>query len=576
MNRVKFPLLLFFIGLFTTASAQKTVFELSNGKKTATYFQVIDFYKGLTRQSSKIKMVEKGLTDAGYPLHVVMIDNEGVFDPVKWHQQKKVVIMINNGIHPGEPDGIDASMMLVRDFAAGKFKLPGNVALAFIPVYNIGGFLNRQQLTRISQDGPEEYGFRGNAQNYDLNRDFTKGDTRNSRSWAEIFHWLNPDIMIDNHVSDGADYQYVITLISTQYDKLGGSLGEWMRNQFDPGVYEKMKERGQEMYPYVAVEGSDPSVGFGMFYDSPRYSTGYAALFGTIAYMPETHMLKPYKDRVYATFDLMQVIIGEAARKGNDLIRERQKALQDKLTQTEFPLGWRMDRSQYKMLTFRGYEAGRKESGVSPLPVLFFDRTKPFSKEIKHYETYLPLNIIKKPRAYIIPQGWWKVIELLRLNQIKMERLPKDTQIAVTVYHIESLSSMPNAYEGHHRNSQVKVKAGQEKAQFLKGDYVIQTNQPGNRFLVEMLEPTGDDSYFSWNFFDPILQRKEGYTQYRWNDQAVEFLRNNPEVKERFDEKMRTDSVFSKNLGQQLNFIFINSPYYEKAYMRYPVYRVEP
>ncbi|HRP17622.1 MAG TPA: M14 family zinc carboxypeptidase, partial [Ginsengibacter sp.] len=171
MNRVKFPLLLLFIGLFTTASAQKTVFELSNGKKTATYFQVIDFYKVLAKQSSRIKMVEKGLTDAGYPLHVVMIDNEGVFDPAKWHQQKKVVIMINNGIHPGEPDGIDASMMLVRDFATGKFKLPENVALAFIPVYNIGGFLNRQQLTRISQDGPEEYGFRGNAQNYDLNRD---------------------------------------------------------------------------------------------------------------------------------------------------------------------------------------------------------------------------------------------------------------------------------------------------------------------------------------------------------------------------------------------------------------------
>ncbi|HRP45272.1 MAG TPA: hypothetical protein PLU27_10920, partial [Ginsengibacter sp.] len=196
--------------------------------------------------------------------------------------------------------------------------------------------------------------------------------------------------------------------------------------------------------------------------------------------------------------------------------------------------------------------------------------------EIKHYETYLPLNIVKKPRAYIIPQGWWKVIELLRLNQIKMERLPKDTQIAVTVYHIESLNSMPNAYEGHHRNSQVKVKTSQEKAQFLKGDYVIQTNQPGNRFLVEMLEPTGDDSYFSWNFFDPVLQRKEGYTQYRWNDQAVEFLRNNPDIKERFDEKMRNDSAFAKNLGQQLNFIFINSPYYEKAYMRYPVYRIEP
>lgn len=575
MFKIKWLALLLFTGYTFSASAQTTLFEQSKGTRTATYFEVIDFYKALDAKSKKVQMITKGPTDAGYPLHVVMVDNEGVFDPAAWHKKGKVVIMVNNGIHPGEPDGIDASQMLVRDFVNGKFNLPDNVALAFIPVYNIGGFLNRQQLTRISQDGPEEYGFRGNAQNYDLNRDFTKGDTKNSRSWVDIFHWLNPDIMIDNHVSDGADFQYVITLISTQYDKLGGGLGKWMKEEFDPGVYSKMKERGQEMYPYVAVMGTDPSVGFGMFYDSPRYSTGFAALFGTVAYMPETHMLKPYKDRVYATFDLMQVIIGEAGKKGSALKQARQKAMQEKLTQTVFPLSWRMDRSQYKMLTFRGYETGRKESGVSNLPVLFFDRTKPYAKEIKHYEVYLPDNPVEKPKAYVIPQGWWKVIELLELNRIKMERLPKDTFIDVTVYQIESLSSMPTAYEGHHRNSQVKVKAVTEKAQFLKGDYLIYTNQPGNRFLVEMLEPTGDDSYFSWNFFDPILQRKEGYTTYRWNDQAVDFLNKNAGVKKIFDEKMQTDSAFAKNLNQQLNFIFINSPYYEKAYMRYPVYRIE-
>ena len=84
-----------------------------------------------------------GPTDAGYPLHVVLISNDGNFDPGGWHKQNKVVILIINGIHPGEPDGIDASMMLVRDIANNKIKLPGNVAIALIPVYNIGGALNR-------------------------------------------------------------------------------------------------------------------------------------------------------------------------------------------------------------------------------------------------------------------------------------------------------------------------------------------------------------------------------------------------------------------------------------------------
>lgn len=555
--------------------AQKTPFELSNGKKTSTYFEVIHFYKTLAKNSSRIKMIDKGMSDAGYPLNVVLLDNDGQFDPLRWHQQQKVVIMVNNGIHPGEPDGIDASMILARDFAQGKFSLPRNVVLAIIPVYNIGGTLNRGQLTRINQDGPEEYGFRGNAQNLDLNRDFTKSDSKNARGFATIFHWLNPDILIDNHVSDGADYQYVITLISTQYDKLGGNLGKWMREQFDPEIYRKMKERGHDMFPYVAVENGDPSTGFGMYYDSPRYSTGYAALFGTIAYMPETHMLKPYKARVYATLELMKVITDEASLKGNELIRQRKVAAADKITQTSFPLSWKMDRSQFVMLPFNGYTAGKKESGISNLPVLFFDHSKPFTREIKHYETYTAMDFISKPKYYVIPQGWWKVTDLLKLNNIEMERLKEDSAIVVKTYHIVSYNSMPKPYEGHHKNSQVVVEAQTEKIKFLKGDYLISMNQPGNRFLVEMLEPTGDDSYFSWNFFDPILQQKEGYSQYRWNDQALDYLNKTPDLKKMFETKMQSDSSFANNLGQQLNYIYIHSPYYEKAFMRYPVYRIE-
>ena len=152
-----FSLILFSI----LAYSQQTPFEKSNGKETATYFQAIDFYKKLDNASSKIFMKEMGLTDAGYPLHLVLVSNDEKFDPAVWHKQNKVVILINNGIHPGEPDGIDASMMLARDIVRKKIILPGNVALAIIPVYNIGGALNRNSFSRVNQNGPESYGFRG-------------------------------------------------------------------------------------------------------------------------------------------------------------------------------------------------------------------------------------------------------------------------------------------------------------------------------------------------------------------------------------------------------------------------------
>ncbi|HPH85127.1 MAG TPA: M14 family zinc carboxypeptidase [Ferruginibacter sp.] len=212
---MKFLLIILVFGHFTVAMAQLSPFEQSNGMASATYAEAIGWYKALDLETSKLTVKEMGTTDAGYPLHLVLISQDGKTDPAQWHHQQKTVILINNGIHAGEPDGIDASMMLARDLINGKVSLPPNVAVAIIPVYNIGGSLNRNSHSRVNQNGPVEYGFRGNSQNLDLNRDFTKSDSRESRSFAQIFHLLNPDIFIDNHVSDGADYQHTMTLITT-------------------------------------------------------------------------------------------------------------------------------------------------------------------------------------------------------------------------------------------------------------------------------------------------------------------------------------------------------------------------
>jgi hypothetical protein len=568
-------LLLPLIFIAVMARSQQTIFEKSDGKETATYFEVIHFYKELALHSSLIKVEAKGETDAGYPLNLVLISNDGDFDPVSWHKKNKVVILINNGIHPGEPDGIDASMMLVRDIIHKKISLPNNVAIAIIPVYNIGGCLNRNSFSRVNQNGPASYGFRGNAQNLDLNRDFTKCDSKNARSFTEIFHFLNPDILEDNHVSDGADYRHTMTLITTQYDKLGGELGAWVKNVFDPSLYKGMKERKWDMVPYVNVEDSDPSKGFSMFYDSPRYSTGYAALFNTIAYMPETHMLKPYKQRVQSTYDLMITMIQQTGIHAKELLAHRRSAIANTIEQKDFPLAWKLDTNRFTMVPFEGYQAGYKKSEATGLPVLFYDHTKPFSKEVKYLDTYLPEKIISKAKAYIIPQGWWRVIDLLRINKVQMERLKKDTMIEVKMYHIDNLKSLPRAYEKHHRNYQVNVSANTEQIRFLKGDYIIKLDQAANRYLTEMLEPTGDDSFFSWNFFDALLQEKEGYSEYRWNDIAEKYLKENPALQEKLNARRQSDSAFAKNASAQLEFIYKNSPWYEPAHLRYPVYRVK-
>ncbi len=555
--------------------SQPTPFEKSGGLETTTYFEAIDWYKSLDVKSNLVSVKTMGLTDAGYPLHLVMISNNLGFDPGKWHQQGKVIILINNGIHPGEPDGIDASMMLVRDIVSKKIILPANVAIGIIPIYNIGGSLNRNSYTRANQNGPKEYGFRGNSQNLDLNRDFTKADTKEAKSFTEIFHYLNPDILIDNHVSDGADFQHTMTLISTQYNKLGPVQGEWLREFFEPLLYKSMSAKGWDMIPYVDFGNTDFNNGMTMFMDPPRYSSGYAALFNTLSFMPETHMLKPYKDRVNATYDLMATFIKIASENAKDIKAQRARAFAQSVKQRKFPLRWVQDTTVFSEISFSGYEQGFDKSEATGLQKMYYDHKKPFTKQVKFYHQFSPAGIIGAPKAYLIPQGWTEVIDLLRLNKVQLTRLKKDSSFLVNAYHIDDYKSYPQAYEKHHKNSSVKVTLAEKKVTFLKGDFIAYLNQPANRYLVEMLEPTSDDGFFAWNFFDGILQQKEGYSDYRWEDIAANVIKNDSVLKAKLDAKKISEPGFAANSSAILDYIYKNSRYYEPAHKQYPIYRLE-
>ena len=552
-----------------------TRFEQSGGTASPTYAEIISWWKSLDAAYPTVSMREMGPTDAGFPLHLILVSSDNVFDITKIKQQKKNIIFINNGIHPGEPDGIDASMLLVRDIVQNKYQLPPNVVLAFIPVYNIGGALNRSTNYRIDQNGPVEKGFRGNAQNLDLNRDFIKMDSKNAFSFARIFHYLKPDIFIDNHVSNGADYQHVMTLLSSHHNRVGGIMGEYLNKTFEPALYASMKEKGFDLVPYVNHFGETPEKGWPQFWDSPRYGSGYGSLWHTFSFVPETHMLKPYKQRVEATRALMESFIEFTAARGREIITVREQAEKQSITQEKYPLGWRWDNTKWTEINFKGYEASYKTSDVSGLPRLFYDRNKPYEKKIPFFNTYVDTFSVGKPKAYIIPQGWWKVIERLQANRVTMRRFTKDTTVQVEWYRIENYTSGAKPYEGHHPNSAVQVSKGVKNIQFRKGDYYIPLNQPANRFLMETLEPQAEDSYFTWNFFDPVLGQKEGFSDYVFEDTAAEFLKQNPELRKKLEERKAADSSFAKNGRAQLSFVYQHSPYFEAAFSHYPVYRVK-
>ncbi|MBS1760471.1 MAG: M14 family metallopeptidase [Bacteroidetes bacterium] len=574
MKRILFSLLVISSSLIGQAQKITTRFEQSGGKESPNYFEIIDWWKKLDARSPIVQLQTMGMTDAGYPLHLVLISSDKDFNIASLKKKNKRIILVNNGIHPGEPDGVDASMLLARDIVTNQYKLPSNVVLALIPIYNIGGCLNRSPYYRVDQDGPEERGFRGNSQNLDLNRDFIKCDSKDARAFTEIYHLLDPDVFLDNHVSNGADYQHIMTLLTTQHNKLGGVMGDYLEKEFEPALYTSMSNKGYAMVPYVNSFGDTPENGWPEYWDSPRYSSGYAVLWNTFSFVPETHMLKPYFQRVLATFSLMQSFIEFTTKNSEQIKKLRDQTKQSVKTMTNFPISWSLDKSQFKEVTYKGFEAEKKPSEVSGFPRLFYDRNKPFEKKVKIYNYYAVKNSIAKPKAYIIPQGWWKVIELLKLNKVQMTQLQKDTSINVEVYKIEDYKTMPRQYEMHHLNYEVKLNTTQQSFKFKKGDWFIPLNQEANRFLIETLEPQAEDSYFTWNFFDAILGQKEGYSAYAFEDVAADYLKENPALKTKLQQRVAADTAFAKSGRTQLNFVFENSPWMEPDYLRYPVYRV--
>ncbi len=410
--------------------AQKVNIE----NKTHTYFSCIEAYQNLIKKHPNIRLQNVGMTDAGYPLQLVKIStpsnefaNEGT----------KVKILINNGIHPGEPEGIDASVYLAAALLGEKNALfPKGIdasilndcEIYIIPVYNIDGALNRNSNSRANQNGPIEYGFRANAKNLDLNRDFIKMDSRNAFAFVEIFQNIQPHIFIDTHTSNGADYQHVLTYIATQKDKLSKPLSDVMCMQLIPFMEKSLNEKNWNPIPYVNAWTDAPAAGWSGFYESPRYASGYTTLFNCIGFTVETHMLKPFDQRAAATADFLNATIKTAAVYKTQIISAKENAIALDLAKKYFPLNWKVDSTKNSFVKFRGYQAGKKISEVSGKDRLYYDRKKPFTADVKYLDTYQPTDSVSKPFAYVIPFAWKEVIDRLRANHIKVEQIGEKAQ----------------------------------------------------------------------------------------------------------------------------------------------------
>jgi len=545
--------------------------------ETVTYYEAIEMYQTLDQHYPQAKLLTYGKTDVGKPLHLFVISSDGKFDAASAKKAGKSVVLINNGIHPGEPEGIDASLQFADDLLRNKDGMAAmlkNTVICIIPVYNIDGCLNRSAYHRTGQTTPKECGYRGNAKNLDLNRDFVKMDTKNAKAFAAIFREWNPEVFLDTHTTNGSEHQYVITLIPYQSCSLPETLGSFFRNEMIPELYRQMATTPYELIPYVNYINESPKQGISLDLQPPKFSTGYTGLFNTLGFMIENQIYSAFPDRVKSAYHFMKFMVEFTNENSETIIKLRNEANEATIAQKDYILDWKTDTTKFEMIRFKGYEG---EMGISPVTGLErfgYNLNKPYDTVIPYFDRFLPVKTVKAPAFYILPQAWEGVVENMELNRVKMFRLTKDTSIMVERYHITNYKTQEYQYNWHRYHTEVTVTPKMEVVNFYEGDYVIPVNQEANRYIVEMLEPEAQDSFFRWNFFDPCLESREYYSSYGFEANAKKYLDEHPNFKKKYEEAIKTDPELAKSHRARLGYIYNNTEWADKSVGRYPVVRV--
>lgn len=562
------------------SSELSTPYELGDGNTTTTYEQCINFYLLLaSRFPAILKFTTIEDADGGQKLYLGVVSSNGVFDKDEIKASGRAVFFNDNGIHPGEPEGIDVCMAIVRDFCMKPSALESlnDVIFLFIPVYNVDGCINRNSSSRANQIGPESFGFRGNSRNLDQNRDFVKCDSLTSQAFNRMVSYWDPDVMVDTHTSNGADYQYTMTLIHTQPNKLGGSLGPFLKDIMLPHIYNTMEQRGWPTCPYVNTLKEVPEDGIEDFIESPRYSTGYTSLHSILGFMPETHMLKSYSARYDSMRCIVDVILQFTVANAVAIqeLRKHDRA-STCIEGGRWPLSWHHDYERPSKFLFRGYKSMYKPSVLGTYSRLYYDQSQPWEDFIPYFDNCIPCVCVDKvPAAYYIPQAYSEVIRRLEWNGIRCHRLLEDKLMEIQCYSIQNgLESVVGPYEGHMFHSKVEVTQSSQHAVLRTGDYIVIISEQLNpRYVVETLEPVASDSFFRWGFFNAILEKKEGFSAYVFEDEAEKLLLSEPELRSSFDAWKIENPHLLSSQESVLQFIYLNcSKYREPEFRRYPVF----
>jgi murein tripeptide amidase MpaA len=549
-----------------------TPFERSGLNQTPRYDETVAWLQKLVDAAPELKRVSIGATAEGRDIVMILASSDKRFSSKDFVASGKATVLVQACIHAGEPDGKDAGLMLLRDMTVkgSKHDLLEKVNLLFVPIYNADGHERSSRFGRINQRGPVETGWRTNARNLNLNRDYAKLDAPETRSIVRAINQWQPDLYLDLHVTDGADYQYDITWAFASSAQYSPSIARWFEHNLEPILAHDLEVMGHTTARYINfIDDLDPTKGLGGDALLPRFSTGYSDIRHLPALLVETHSLKPYAQRVTGTYVLIESALKVA---GEDTAALRRAIADDSAgKEGEFTTRWGASDQPPPLVKFLGVGYKRTESPISGGPKLEW-LGNPIAMEIPGQPAVVPRAKVMKPVAYWIPRQWNDVIERLRAHGIPLETIHEPKELVVEMYRVHGSKISNEPFEGHVNVIGTPV-AERRVEKFPAGSVRVPVSAPFGDLVCALLEPASEDSFFSWGFFLEIIQTTEYAEAYVMEPMAEKMLAEDSALAREFEGKLQSDDHFRNNPKERLQWFYQRTPFYDDRAGLYPVAR---
>jgi hypothetical protein len=547
-----------------------TPFEKSGQVDSPSYDETVAWLGKLATATPQVKLVSLGKSPEGRDLWLVIASAEGAATAAELHRSGKPVLLAQAGIHSGEIDGKDAGLMLLRDLTVtGRLRhLLDRASFLFVPILSVDGHERRSPYGRINQRGPTHTGWRTNARNLNLNRDYAKLDTVELRLLVGALGDFRPDLYLDLHVTDGEDYQHDITYGWNERQTYSPAIGAWLGKVLRPALDRDLMAQGHLPGPLIfGLDSSDFAAGIAGFESSPRFSTGYGDARHLPTVLVENHSLKPFRQRVLGTYVLLQSALEILGEHGQEL---RSAVAADRARRpAQVPLTWRLPQAPEEQIELHGIE-----QRVAPSPVSGTLRVQwtgvPRTYRLPYLRPGAPEVVVERPHAYLVPPSWGDVIERLELHGIALQVLPEAVEIEVEMYRLVDPKLAPAPFEGR-----VPVTAAttveRRRERFPAGTVRVSTDQPLGDLAVVLLEPASPDSFFWWGFFHEVLSRTEYAEGYLMEALAERMLAEDPALAAEFAARLKGDPAFRGDPRARLDWFYQRTPYYDDRYLLYPV-----